>query len=191
MAAAEKGMPLHVQSSQFQPRVTIDILPLRWRSGLGSGKHNSLFLAVLSTVAVYGLFTSFFSDPRTSPEPDRVAPLGASDILERCASLRNTPGLSSDLLFRDRSDRFEFGTRPTLIKNVTLWTGARNGTEIVYGDVYLDKGLVQGIGYIPEALYANKDTEVVDAHGGWVTPGLSTSQHPEPAHTLTTSAMNS
>ncbi|KAI0722347.1 composite domain of metallo-dependent hydrolase [Cerioporus squamosus] len=149
MAAAEKGMPLHVQPSQSDPWTSSpEILPPpRWRS---SKMHHPLLLAVLSTLTAYGLFTS---------------PLGASDILERCASLRNTPGPFSGCCSG-------IGTRPTLIKNVTLWTGARNGTEIVYGDIYLDKGLVQGIGYIPEVLYANKDTEVVDARGGWVTPGL-------------------
>ncbi|KAI0751107.1 composite domain of metallo-dependent hydrolase [Daedaleopsis nitida] len=100
-------------------------------------------------------------------------PHDSSSILARCARLRDAPGpSSSEFLTRERSDRYEPGTRATLIKNVTLWTGARNGTEIVYGDILLDRGLVQGIGYIPEALYVGKDTDVVDAHGGWVTPGL-------------------
>ncbi|KAI0677231.1 composite domain of metallo-dependent hydrolase [Trametes maxima] len=99
-------------------------------------------------------------------------PLAAQNILRQCAGLRAIPGPAADFLDRERSDRYEPGTRPTLIKNATLWTGARNGSEIVYGDILLDKGLVRGIGYIPEALYADGDTDVVDAHGGWVTPGL-------------------
>ncbi|KAI0776137.1 composite domain of metallo-dependent hydrolase [Trametes elegans] len=98
--------------------------------------------------------------------------LTAQDILRQCAGLLDVAESPSNILGRERSDRYEPGTRPTLIKNVTLWTGARNGTEIVYGDILLDKGLVRGIGYIPEALYNDDDTDVVDAHGGWVTPGL-------------------
>ncbi|KAH9855025.1 composite domain of metallo-dependent hydrolase [Lenzites betulinus] len=99
-------------------------------------------------------------------------PLGAQDILRQCAGLHAVPGPPSDFRERERSDRFEQGTRPTLLKNATLWTGARNGSEIVYGDIFLDNGLVRGIGYIPEALYADRDVDVVDAHGAWVTPGI-------------------
>ncbi len=101
--------------------------------------------------------------------------LVAEDVLSRCANLHSIPGPSEDFFARSSSDRFEPGTRPTLIKNVTLWTGARNGTEIVYGDMYIDKGLVQGIGYIPEVLFMGRDADVVDAHGAWMTPGLGAS----------------
>ena len=191
MAAAEKGtMPLHVRARplqyEYDPRDRDrdrdssaagrpPVRVRRWRT------QQYALVALLAAFALYGLSASFLAHPhpQKSADPDRVAPLGASDaILEQCARLRNVPGpgpsSESDLLHRDRSDRFEPGTRPTLIKNVTLWTGARNGTEIVYGDIYLDKGLVQSIGYIPEAWYTSRDTDVVDANGGWVTPGLGT-----------------
>jgi hypothetical protein len=48
-----------------------------------------------------------------------------------------------------------------------------NGTEIVYGDLLLDRGLVRGIGEIPQS-YISQATNltVVDADGAWVTPGL-------------------
>ena len=130
----------------------------------------------LAAITVYALSFSFLNASRNGFQDVRArtqqAPYAAPEILAKCARIQATPGPSSDFWSRSSSDRFEPGTRPTLIKNVTLWTGARNGTEIVYGDVYLDKGLVLGIGYIPEALYVGRDTEVVDAHGGWVTPGL-------------------
>ncbi|KAH9943156.1 composite domain of metallo-dependent hydrolase [Epithele typhae] len=103
----------------------------------------------------------FRSHPSLSPEEHVL-----------CSRRFALPRAREDALLRSKSDRFEPGTRPTLIKNITLWTGARNGTEIVYGDIFLDKGLVQGIGYIPEILYVDRDTDVVDAHGGWITPGL-------------------
>ncbi|KAJ7448178.1 hypothetical protein FB451DRAFT_1375446 [Mycena latifolia] len=50
------------------------------------------------------------------------------------------------------SDRFVEGTPPVLIQNAKILTGARNGTEIVFGDILLDKGLVLGVGYIPQPL---------------------------------------
>ncbi|KAI0371545.1 composite domain of metallo-dependent hydrolase [Pilatotrama ljubarskyi] len=126
-------------------------------------------LIALTLCASYiPLLTASFRERQSA---QRV-PLAAQDILRRCAGLRAVPGPLTNFLARDRSDRFEPGTRATLIKNVTLWTGARNGTEIVYGDILLDKGLVRGIGDIPESLYAEHDTDVVDAKGGWVTPGL-------------------
>ena len=63
-----------------------------------------------------------------------------------------------------------------------IWTGARNGTEIVYGDVLLDKGLVVAVGYIPPSLLdsvvsqsSSSTTDflrVEDLGGAWVTPGL-------------------
>ena len=59
-----------------------------------------------------------------------------------------------------------------------IWTGARNGTEIVYGDVLLDKGLVVAVGYIPPSLLdgvsqsSTTEIRVEDLEGAWVTPGL-------------------
>ncbi|KAI9000710.1 composite domain of metallo-dependent hydrolase [Trametes punicea] len=108
----------------------------------------------------------------TGSQSARQRPPAAQAILRQCASLHAVPGPSANFLDRQRSDRYEPGTRPTLIKNATLWTGARNGTEVVYGDILLDKGLIREIGDIPEDVYVSRDTYVVDAHGGWVTPGL-------------------
>ena len=70
--------------------------------------------------------------------------------------------------------RFVQGTPPTLILNATIWTGGRNGTEVVFGDLLLDKGLVQAVGYIPPAMRAKleDDAVIVNADGAWVTPGL-------------------
>lgn len=74
---------------------------------------------------------------------------------------------------RMQSDRFEDGTRPTLIKNAHIWTGARNGTETVVGDVLLSGGLIKGIGYIPRYIVDDlTDLVTIEADGAWVTPGL-------------------
>ncbi|KAI0832753.1 composite domain of metallo-dependent hydrolase [Trametes gibbosa] len=133
----------------------------------------------LGCVLVIALILNASYIPRllASSQDSRSAqrlPLAAQNILRQCAGLHAVAGPPSNFQERERSDRFEPGTRPTLLKNATLWTGARNGSEIVYGDILLDNGLVRGIGYIPETLYADRDgdVDIVDAHGAWVTPGL-------------------
>ncbi|KAL7282640.1 hypothetical protein ACG7TL_004113 [Trametes sanguinea] len=133
----------------------------------------SVFLCIaLTALTFYASYTSSSSASSQPKHKIQNASSAAQEILRQCASRHVAPGPAPGFRDRETSDRFENGTRPTLIKNATLWTGARNGTEVVYGDIFLDKGLIRGIGDIPEALYANKDTYVVDAHGGWVTPGL-------------------
>ena len=133
----------------------------------------TLLLALCTAVATATVLTcNTFLEHSATPQRTHHVPLNAENILSQCAALRETPGPPANFLAREESDRFEPGTRPTLIKNARIWTGARNGTEIVYGDVFLDKGVVKGIGYIPDALHANRDTLVVDAKGNWVTPGL-------------------
>ncbi|KAF8523832.1 hypothetical protein JB92DRAFT_3140680 [Gautieria morchelliformis] len=76
---------------------------------------------------------------------------------------------------RSESDRFIPETKATLLRNGKIWTSALNGTEVIYGDVLLDKGLVKAIGYIPHRLLASipKDQlHIQDLQGSWVTPGL-------------------
>ncbi|KAJ7863940.1 hypothetical protein B0H14DRAFT_2736905 [Mycena olivaceomarginata] len=70
------------------------------------------------------------------------------------------------------SDRFVQGTRPTLIKDAKILTGARNGTEVIFGDVLLDKGVIVAVGYIPEHLRLPQDLQIIDAEGKWISPGL-------------------
>ncbi|KAI9064852.1 composite domain of metallo-dependent hydrolase [Trametes sanguinea] len=139
-----------------------------------SSRLRTIFLCIVLTALTF--YASYIPSPSSSsPQPKQAiqsAPLAAQDLLRKCAARHVAPGPAFGFRDREASDRFENGTRPTLIKNATLWTGARNGTEVVYGDIFLDKGLIRGIGDIPEIVYANKDTYVVDARGGWVTPGL-------------------
>ncbi|KAJ7075534.1 hypothetical protein B0H15DRAFT_894200 [Mycena belliarum] len=93
----------------------------------------------------------------------------------QCASLRASLEPSSDFIASRNtlgSDRFVEGTPPVLIRNAKILTGARNGTEIVFGDILLDKGLVIGVGYIPNALTRLPHLRVVDAGGKWISPGI-------------------
>ena len=135
----------------------------------------AILLAALSLYGISKSLFSLYSGNRVQPTAPRFPSAAVEDILNKCAARDATPRSPDDLLLRSVNDRFEAGTRATLIKNVTLWTGARNGTEIVYGDILLDKGLIQGIGYIPEWDYSRYDADVVDANGSWVTPGLGQS----------------
>ncbi|PPR01451.1 hypothetical protein CVT26_015084 [Gymnopilus dilepis] len=107
-------------------------------------------------------------------------------LLEKCQEIRTPAGPPPSYRTVDRvkegSDRWLAGTPPTLIRNAKIWTGARNGTEVVFGDVLLDKGVVAAVGYIPEELLETtksaymhtfgRDLDIVDADGRWITPGL-------------------
>ncbi|KAH9045482.1 hypothetical protein EDB85DRAFT_35113 [Lactarius pseudohatsudake] len=97
-------------------------------------------------------------------------PLDAQEILTRCTSLRMKSGPPLNFVDRSVSDRFEEGTPATLIRNATIWTGQKNGTEIIYGDLLLDKGIVKAIGQVPRTPL--RDVRILDAGGAWVTPGL-------------------
>ena len=109
-----------------------------------------------------------------------------SALLAKCHEIRTPAGPPPSYRTVDRvkegSDRWVAGTPPTLIRNAKIWTGARNGTEVVFGDVLLDKGVVVAVGYIPDELLETtksaymhtfgRDLDVVDADGRWITPGL-------------------
>ncbi|KAJ7078720.1 hypothetical protein B0H15DRAFT_1025782 [Mycena belliarum] len=93
----------------------------------------------------------------------------------QCLSLRVSLEPSRDFISSRNSlgsDRFVQGTPPVLIRNAKIITGARNGTEIVFGDILLDKGLVLGVGYIPNALARLPNLQVIDAAGKWISPGI-------------------
>lgn len=128
-----------------------------------------------STLTLYACYFYFTSLSHDAPVRVHRAPLHAKEILHQCAGLRATPGPPVDFLARDISDRFEPGTPPTLIRNAHIWTGARNGTETVKGDVLLSGGVVKGIGYVPQNLLDSlTDLVTVEADGAWLTPGLGT-----------------
>ena len=100
-------------------------------------------------------------------------------LLSKCANIHTPagppPSFSATTRLPEGSDRWVPGTPPTLLKNATIWTGARNGTEVVYGDVLLDKGLIVAVGYIPPNLLAAvkvRGVKVLDVAGKWITPGL-------------------
>ncbi|KAJ6469481.1 hypothetical protein C8R45DRAFT_432289 [Mycena sanguinolenta] len=100
-------------------------------------------------------------------------PINSSAIIARCIALRLTPGPPDDFESRTQSDRFEEGTKPTLIRNATIWTGLDEGNEVIHGDILIDKGLIQKVGSVDEpTLHSYTDILVVDAAGSWVSPGI-------------------
>ena len=132
------------------------------------------FLFVLVYLTQYDTSTStfFFRGHRVRPPPD------ASAIIARCRRLHVQAGPPEDFHSRTHSDRFEEGiTPPVLIKNAKIWTGRRNGTDVIRADILLDKGLIKRIGHL-RGLAAQLQLEygkrlvVVDAKGAWVTPGI-------------------
>lgn len=106
--------------------------------------------------------------------PNASTPSHAASIISRCQALTEQVGTPDDFKRRSKSDRFEPGTKPVLIKDAKIWTGGRNGTEVVRGDVLMDKGLIKSMGrLLPTALDTyGSELQVVDAGGAWVTPGI-------------------
>ncbi|TFY55471.1 hypothetical protein EVG20_g9306 [Dentipellis fragilis] len=140
------------------------------------------FPIILAALGTFLLACSIFTNTSflrgaTSISSTQRVPRNAAAILARCAALQAAPGPPARFAERKESDRHEPGTRPTLIRNATVWTGAHDGTEVIYGDVLLEKGIVKALGYVPKGMLKeleNVDRNVVDAEGAWVTPGLGT-----------------
>ena len=146
------------------PRGMSRLYSLRWCAALLAASMLALPLYHLGSHGAY--------DVESSVE---------ANILAKCAAIRVSAGppASYDMSRRiaKGSDRHVVGTPPTLIQNARIWTAAQNGTELLFGDILLDKGLVLAIGTVPGDLLAdvrgkNRDMQVVDAGGKWVTPGL-------------------
>lgn len=129
----------------------------------------TVLLAVAScSLVAYNLASGSL---RQNEEPVNV-PMNAQQIIQQCHSLYTLPGPPKNFNSRSESDRFQRGTKPILIENATLWTGGKNGHEVVSGSLLLDKGLIKAVGRIDQTILDSyEDLDVVDAHGAWVTPG--------------------
>lgn len=138
----------------------------------------ALICALAATLTAFACNYYFSSIGNSYIRSQRV-PLTASQILNKCAALKAIPGPPASFVEREVSDRFEPGTKATLIRNATIWTGGRNGTEVIYGDLLLDGGIIKGVGNVSDTHIAhlNGDLIEVNANGGWLTPGLG-SAHP-------------
>ena len=131
-------------------------------------KGRSLLAAVLLTFASLAVLNAYISDWQNL---DNV-PFDAAEIIDKCNALKVLPAPPSDFHQRSYSDRFVHGTPPTLFKNANIWTGCISGTEVVTGDLLIDKGLIKAIGFIKNTTLAEyEDLVVIDAEKAWITPG--------------------
>ena len=150
------------------------LLPEPLEANIPTRRHKPKALLGLLALSLVSLSCTFYWHRYSSNTWTRsqTIPLDAPEILMRCATLKARPGPPSNFLERKASDRFEEGTVATIIRNATIWTGEKNGTEIIFGDLLLDKGIVQAVGQVPRTPIHEGHT--IDARGAWVTPGLST-----------------
>ncbi|KAF9476425.1 hypothetical protein BDN70DRAFT_882471 [Pholiota conissans] len=140
-----------------------------------SRKHFQRVLAlIICAVLAQIVLLSFSRDKGVDVRASRA------EILSKCANIHLPAGPPPSFKTSSRtitgSDRWVPGTQPTLLQNAKIWTGARSGTEVVYGDVLLDKGVIIAVGYIPPSLIAKAkasgELRVQDVGGKWITPGL-------------------
>lgn len=131
-------------------------------------------LAVLLTI--FASFQFLISTTTFSTNSAHI-PVRAEQVLDRCRALYIEPGPSPRFHSRSVSDRFVPGTKATLLRNARIWTGGENGTEVVTGDIYLNKGIIQGIGSFDnlEDAFPPVELEIIDVKGAWVTPGYENS----------------
>lgn len=99
-------------------------------------------------------------------------PFHAEQILQTCQMLHAKPGPLPDFHKRTQSDRFVKGTRATLIRNASIWTGNEEQYEIHKGDILLDNGIIKFVGHASQDMFSKfKDLVTLDAGGSWITPG--------------------
>ena len=156
----------------------MDKLPtFQSRSERGKCKKTSKFrllaafcIAASLTYTFNAVFTLTRREHLFAKSP--LVPSNAQDILRRCRQLNVTPGPPKDFDLRTASDRYEPGSPTVLLKNATIWTGRDSGTEVIHGDLLLDKGIVRAVGdVVLSDLRDCEALEVIDLHGAWVTPG--------------------
>jgi hypothetical protein len=140
----------------------------------GPERNRNLILAFLA-LFTFTVYNTLWPEFRTYEGTSSV-PLRAQEILNRCHFIKAIPGPPSDFLSRQESDRFVPGTKPTLIANAKIWTGNDNGTEVILGDILLDKGIIKGVGRLGHLPVLKKEyadeLDIIDADGAWVTPGI-------------------
>ncbi|TRM69894.1 hypothetical protein BD626DRAFT_422385 [Schizophyllum amplum] len=108
-------------------------------------------------------------------DDQHTVPIHAQQTLDKCRNLHTKPGPPPDFNLRTESDRFVPGTKATLLRNATIWTGRVDGLEIIKGDLLLDKGSIKGLGVVDAgvlAQYSAADLNTIDAEGAWVSPGI-------------------
>ena len=132
----------------------------------------ALTAAVLLAVGPLAYYTGALTLNFDGQRPVETLPINAQGIINKCQALNRLPGPPPDFHDRAKSDRYEPGTKPVLVKNAKIWTGRDEGYEVVQGDLLLANGIIKAVGHVSEALRKRyKDATVIDAQGSWLTPG--------------------
>ncbi|GAA5986559.1 hypothetical protein JCM5350_001371 [Sporobolomyces pararoseus] len=151
------------------------------RSETSPSKLSQIAL-VVATVALWRLSDHFgilTTSPRLYHEASnrKISELDSSSLqqwhqtIDRCEELDLLPDVPDHFYERTASDRFVPGTVPILIRNATVWTGEKEGKEVLYNhDILLDQGLITRIG--ENIQIGSKEVKAIDAQGAWVTPGI-------------------
>ena len=153
-------------------------LPISAAGATPPRKFRGNFVVILALLVSFQLYFIGSRSPTLFRRTVQV-PLHAERSLARCASLKVAAGPPANFHDRKVSDRFVYGTKATLLHNARIWTGEKNGTEILHGDVFFDKGIIQGVGNVNltaltldlDGMIARGELNVVDVRGAWITPG--------------------
>ena len=122
-----------------------------------------LFVLLATSSTLYNLSSIRHADSSYSAP---VVPLDAQSILAKCRSLQLKPGPPADFYSRAQSDRYQPGTGPVLIQNAKIWTGEVGGSEVLRGDVLLDKGIIKTIGHVSNDILGKyADIAIMDVKG--------------------------
>lgn len=175
---------------QSQTRTAMEKLPTPYelptpkrRASKGPRRLLGLVIAACIAQGIFIFSHGFFSSPLSHSTPSPEVQAHRSSLIAKCHDIHTPAGPPASFSTADRvksgSDRWVLGTPPTLLKNAKIWTGARNGTEVVFGDILLDRGLIVAVGYIPPNLLettrvknGGTDIRIMDVGGKWITPGL-------------------
>ncbi|KAI6132248.1 hypothetical protein EDD16DRAFT_1775935 [Pisolithus croceorrhizus] len=144
----------------------------KWPPAEGRSRRWSRVYLLVLCIALYYYYAGSAAKPANYLPLDSETLAKRERIAAQCRYTRTPAGPPIDFHSRDQSDRYAPDTKPTLIKNARIWTGAENGTKIIQGDLLLHKGLIKAVGNVPLHFLENLQLEVIDAHGAWVTPGL-------------------
>ncbi|KAK8845279.1 hypothetical protein IAR55_005992 [Kwoniella newhampshirensis] len=111
------------------------------------------------------------------PFPSKPLPGFVEDGIRQCKLIEHGPPVKKPFTSsRKVSDRYVPSTKAVWLKNATVWTGEKDGKEILRQvDVLLDGGMIRRIGKSSDTQKAetlSREIEEVDLKGLWVTPGI-------------------
>ena len=127
---------------------------------------------VLILVSIYFFYLAIVLPVENNPSRKEYSP----DVLSHCKSLTVKPSPPPDFHSRTSSDRFQPGTKPTFVTNARVWTGDKDGKEVLECmDILVDMGLIKWMGDCGSSgklvrQYGN-NIALLNAKGAWVTPG--------------------